>query len=141
MMFGVTGRLRLQQELQRRPAAPGEARRALTRWYADELDVEELHTAKLLVSELVTNAVLHGHGQIVLRSHLDEDRLLVEVIDEGEGFEHEVRSRDFEDVGGRGLAIVDAESSRWGIHDGTTHVWFELERAGPRLGEHRRPAG
>ena len=63
-----------------------------------------------------------------LRAHVNEDRVLVEVIDEGEGFEHELRRRNFEDLHGRGLLIVDSESSRWGIHEGTTHVWFELER-------------
>jgi len=69
------------------------------------------------------------------RARLNEDRLLVEVIDEGSGLEADVRERDFENprAGGRGLTIVDAESSRWGIRKGTTHVWFELERPGPRI--------
>jgi anti-sigma regulatory factor (Ser/Thr protein kinase) len=129
-----------QQELPRAPNAPGEARRALTGWYATVLERDELYRAKLLASELVTNAILHGQGRIMLRSHIDEDRVVVEVMDEGTGFEHEVRRRDFEDVGGRGLAIVDSEASRWGIHEGTTHVWFELERSGPRLGPEQKPS-
>ena len=99
---------------------------------------EELENAKLLASELVTNAVVHGSGAIVLRAKLDEDRVLVEVIDQGRGFERVVRQREFEAVGGRGLGIVETVASRWGIHEGTTHVWFELERPGPRLGSDRR---
>jgi hypothetical protein len=65
---------------------------------------------------------------------LNDDHLLVEVMDEGNGLEPAVRARDLENprAGGRGLTIVDAESSRWGIHRGTTHVWFELERSEPR---------
>jgi anti-sigma regulatory factor (Ser/Thr protein kinase) len=114
--------------------APGIARRSLADWLAPAVDSDELDTARLLVSELVTNAVVHGRGDITLRATLDEDRLLVEVIDQGRGFERTVRQQEFAGIGGRGLAIVDAESSRWGIHDGTTHVWFELERPGPRLG-------
>jgi anti-sigma regulatory factor (Ser/Thr protein kinase) len=106
-----------------------------------QLEADELHNAKLLASELVTNAVLHGKGRIILRVDLDDDRLLVEVIDEGAGFEHRARRSEFEDLHGRGLAIVESESSRWGIHEGTTHVWFELERPGPRLGETGKPAG
>ena len=47
--------------------------------------------------------------------------------------------RDFDELHGRGLAIVDSESSRWGIHEGTTHVWFELELSGPRLGTESKP--
>jgi anti-sigma regulatory factor (Ser/Thr protein kinase) len=81
---------------------------------------------------------VHGRGRIVLRAELDADRLLVEVIDQGHGFERTVRQRDFEGVGGHGLGIVDVLASRWGIHEGTTHVWFELERPGPRLGRGRK---
>jgi len=129
-----------ERELPRSPDAPGLARRSLSDWYGSRLDQEELHRAKLLASELVTNAVLHGEGRILLRAQADDDRLLIEVIDEGAGFEHEVRRREFDELHGRGLAIVEAESSRWGIHEGTTHVWFELERAGPRLGPESKPS-
>jgi len=120
--------------------APGIARRSLADWLGSAVDADQLGAARLLASELVTNAVVHGHGGITLRATLDEDRLLVEVIDEGDGFERTVRQHDFAGIGGRGLSIVDAESSRWGIHEGTTHVWFELERPGPRLGTAGKPA-
>ena len=103
------------------------------------LDRDELDRAKVMVSELVTNAVMHGRGVISLRASLDQDRLLVEVIDEGSGFERVVRERSFEELGGRGLDIVDAEASRWGLYEGTTHVWFEIERSGPRLGAEDTP--
>ena len=129
----------LQVNLLPTSQAPGIARRSLADWLAPAVDAGEIDTARLLVSELVTNAVVHGHGEITLRATLDEDRLLVEVIDEGHGFERSVRQQDFAAIGGRGLAIVDAESSRWGIHEGTTHVWFELERPGPRLGPGKNP--
>jgi anti-sigma regulatory factor (Ser/Thr protein kinase) len=124
----------LEVNLPHTPEAPAIARRYIVRWLTREVEPDELDTAKLLVSELVTNAVVHGHGEITLRATLDDDRLLVDVIDQGRGFERTLRQRDFAGVGGRGLAIVDAEASRWGIHEGTTHVWFELERPGPRLG-------
>ena len=68
---------------------------------------------------------------IILRAELDADRLLVEVIGEGHGFERTIRLRDTESVGGRGLGIMDTVASRWRIHEGTTHVWFELERPAP----------
>jgi anti-sigma regulatory factor (Ser/Thr protein kinase) len=128
-----------EQELPRANDAPWIARRAVAAWLGSELKEQELQTAKLLTSELVANAVLHGAGRILLRAALNDDRVLIEVIDDGAGFEHHVRQREFEDLHGRGLLIVDAESSRWGIHEGTTHVWFELERPGPRLGEDNKP--
>ena len=121
----------LEVELPRDPAAAGSA--------GSGLDAEELGRAKLLVSELVNNAVLHGQGAIMLRLSLDQDRLLAEVIDQGTGFERVVRKSDFERLGGWGLSLVEAESTRWGVHEGTTHVWFEIERPGPRLGPDKTP--
>lgn len=93
-----------------------------------------LADAELAVSELASNAIYHGQGQIILRAWLDDDRLLVEVIDEGPGFERQLRQREFGQIFGWGLGIVEDVSSRWGVHDGPTDVWFELERSGPRLG-------
>jgi anti-sigma regulatory factor (Ser/Thr protein kinase) len=120
--------------------APRIAREALAQWYGERLDDEELLQAgKLLVSEFVTNAVLHGVGRIVLSSELDEDRLLIEVVDEGSGFEHAARQVPFDELSGRGLGLVEATASRWGIHAGTTHVWAEIERKGPRLGARKNP--
>ena len=90
---------------------------------ADRLEAKQLGRSKLLVSELVNNALLHGQG-IILRMDVDEDRMRAEVIDEGSGFERVVRDKAFDHLGGWGLALVEAESSRWGVHEGTTHVWF-----------------
>ena len=126
-------------ELPRDPSAAGRARRLLEERYAGALDADELIRATLLVSELVTNALLHGQGTITFRAGLDEDRLLVEVIDEGSGFERVAREQDFDTLSGWGLTIVEAQASRWGVHEGTTHVWFEIERSGPRLGAENKP--
>lgn len=123
--------LPLEADLARDRGTPRRARQLLTERFADELNGAELDTAKLLSSELVTNAVIYGHGKITLRADLDENRLHVEVIDQGSGFERAAKAPGFRtSVGGRGLNLVEAESSRWGIHEGTTHVWFELERSG-----------
>jgi anti-sigma regulatory factor (Ser/Thr protein kinase) len=130
----------LEIELTRDAASASVARSALREWLSSHLQADELDTATLLTSELVTNAVLHGSGQIALRASLDDDRLLVEVIDEGHGLEQIFRDRELDHIGGWGLKIVDSASSRWGTHEGTTHVWFELERRGPRLGAEKNPA-
>ncbi|HEV7884025.1 MAG TPA: ATP-binding protein [Solirubrobacteraceae bacterium] len=131
----MSGEVRLQVELPRARVAPGDARRVLRNLCANHVEADLLVDAELLVSELVTNAIRHGEGDITLCARVDDDRLVVEVIDQGSGFEYELRRQDFEHVGGWGLDIVDDLSSRWGVHEGTTHVWFELERPGPRLGE------
>ncbi len=134
-MHALTDGTQLRVPLERSGNAPAVARDALRRAYVDELDPDLLTDAELLVSELASNALRHGRGEMVLLARLDDDRLLVEVVDEGSGFERTLRRKDFEQVGGWGLDIVDAVASRWGVHEGTTHVWFELERPGPRLGE------
>jgi anti-sigma regulatory factor (Ser/Thr protein kinase) len=126
------------------------ARAAVRRQLATRLPREELVDLTLVVTELVDNAVLHGRGSIALRVQVDGGRVHGEVADDGGGFEREVRERSVEEAGGRGLLIVDALCTRWGIHEGTTHVWFELARTaagareagpsdGPELGASRRP--
>ena len=64
---------------------------------------------------------------------------MVEVIDQGKGFARTVRERGFDALGGWGLDLVETIASRWGIHEGSSHVWFELERRGPRLGTANKP--
>ena len=102
--------------------------------FGAELTADELDTVRLLMSELVNNAVLHGQGQITMKAEAASTEIRVDVIDGGTGFERHVRHTGFDGLGGRELQIVEAESSRWGISEGTAHVWFELERRGPRLG-------
>lgn len=127
-------RARLELQLPASEEAPEIARRRVVERFAAELDRRELENARLLTSELVTNAIVHGSGAIELSAALDEDRLFVSVTDHGEGFEWIMRKHDPDAIGGNGLNIVDAVASRWGIHEGSSHVWFELERPGPRLG-------
>ena len=131
-MFPVTD-ASFKFELLSGVGAPGVARRLLTEWFAAVVAHGTLTTARLLASELVTNAVTHGRGRITLRAQLFELCLRVEVLDEGGGFER--RERDFQtpEVGGWGLRIVDARSSRWGVRRDSSHVWFELERTGSPL--------
>jgi PAS domain S-box-containing protein len=117
------------------PHAAAEARRALD-LIGQRLERSTLENAKLLVSELVTNAVRHGPhrtgAEVKLRASLRPDALRVEVVDEGAGFVPPPAR--LLAVGGWGLVLVDRVADRWGIHDaGPTRVWFELDRS-PREG-------
>ncbi|WP_277439900.1 SpoIIE family protein phosphatase [Streptomyces sp. SPB162] len=109
------------------------ARERLVSWGLDEL----VDTTELLVSELVTNALRHGDGDIRLR--LLRDRTLVcEVWDGALVQPRRRRARDT-DEGGRGLQLVSLLSESWGsrrTHRGKT-VWFEL--ALPGAGNGREP--
>jgi anti-sigma regulatory factor (Ser/Thr protein kinase) len=136
----------VEVDVPREREAPGMVRTLLRDRLADDLGPVELAEAQMVVSELVSNAVLHGEGAIRLRLTLDEDALHGEVVDEGTGFEADLRERGVEEAGGRGLWLVASLSRRWGIHDGSSHVWFELRRrarehetTSPELGEEHRP--
>lgn len=121
-----TTRLDLEHSVQ----APRHARRfvtsALTAWGALNGSIER---AELLVSELVSNAVLHATGPI---------RLVVEEIEGGRAFRIEVansgagepriRYAGPTDLSGRGLQLVDDLARGWGSSTtaGETSVWFEV---------------
>ncbi|RVU19650.1 PAS domain S-box protein [Streptomyces antnestii] len=112
--------------LPREPKSVGRARELtrdrLTRWDLDAL----VDTTELLVSELVTNALRYGEGDIRLRLLLDRT-LVCEVWDAGLVQPRRRRARDT-DEGGRGLQLVGLLSASWGSRRtprGKT-VWFEL---------------
>jgi signal transduction histidine kinase len=118
--------------------APGLARAAAKRLLDGKLSPERLSELALVISELVSNALVHGRGQVVFRLQLDEEIVRGEVVDEGGGFEREMRERGPDEVSGHGLFLVEALTDRWGIHEGTTHVWFEFA-AGTHASRQARP--
>ncbi|MDD1062801.1 SpoIIE family protein phosphatase [Streptomyces cocklensis] len=102
------------------------AREQLLAWDLGDL----VDTTELLVSELVTNALRHGYGDIRLRLLLDRT-LVCEVWDSALVQPRRRRARDT-DEGGRGLQLVTMLSESWGsrrTHRGKT-VWFELALPG-----------
>ncbi|MEU9988430.1 SpoIIE family protein phosphatase [Streptomyces sp. NPDC048045] len=120
--------------LPREPRSVGRAREyaraQLVSW-----DMEPLvDTTELLVSELVTNALRYGEGEIRLRLLLDRT-LVCEVWDSGLVQPRRRRARDT-DEGGRGLQLVGLLSAAWGSRRtprGKT-VWFELPLPGGESG-------
>ena len=115
-------------ELPSTSAAPARARGALGE-LSGRIPPERLEDVRLLVSELVTNAVRHAHGEVVrLVVRLRKGRLRVEVHDPGHGFEVRAPADDPVRASGWGLVLVDELADRWGV-DATplTTVWFEMD--------------
>jgi serine phosphatase RsbU (regulator of sigma subunit)/anti-sigma regulatory factor (Ser/Thr protein kinase) len=85
-------------------------------------------SAELLASELVTNAVVHTGEAVQIRLHRRGEGIRVEVIDGSGERQPELRDVGVDDTSGRGLFLVDALSSAWGIepHGVGKAVWFEL---------------
>jgi anti-sigma regulatory factor (Ser/Thr protein kinase) len=115
----------------RGPQAPAEARVAVTEWLDGSVARSAIEDVKLLVSELVTNAVRHprNDGPIELEVRVHAGKVRVQVTDPGEGFRKpRVGSPPPDALGGRGLLIVDRLATAWGVTPGRpTRVWFELE--------------
>jgi anti-sigma regulatory factor (Ser/Thr protein kinase) len=114
-------------QLHREMSSPRDARSVVRGALPKEREsVRDL--AVLLTNELVTNALLHGAGDICLELERTEGHLRVEVAD-AELTQPVVRTPDVLSEGGRGVVIVDALASAWGVReipdDGKT-VWFEL---------------
>ena len=127
--------------LPRDPAASSLARTAIRERLGGVLPHATLADVTLAVSELVANAVLHGSGEIELRIESDGRSVKGEVIDGGGGFERQMRKQGVEEVGGRGLYIVGQLAQSWGVHEGTTHVWFEIPVGGADAGVERPDLG
>jgi len=92
---------------------------------ADEL----VDTVQLLVTELVTNAVLHASSAPRLEMHLGQRTIRMAVYDADPTLP-ERREPDVDRPGGRGLHLLDMLATRWGAeaHGDGKVVWFELDR-------------
>ncbi|MFE4592256.1 ATP-binding protein [Streptomyces laurentii] len=119
------------------PTAPGRARRevalVLRTWKLEAL----VDTARLLVSELVTNAVTHTGsrriGVAVVRTTGTSVRVMVLDTDRSRRKVPPPARPGFEETSGRGLLLVDALADRWGVEHVATgkRVWCDLDTGGP----------
>ena len=109
------------------PASVGRARRLVATAITAAGDDELVDVATLLVSEVVTNSVLHAGTEIRLRCQPRRTGIRVEVFDRST-LVPGIRHYDPEATTGRGLALVSALAASWGVDsedDGKT-LWFEL---------------
>jgi anti-sigma regulatory factor (Ser/Thr protein kinase) len=107
-----------------------EARTKVCDAMAPDLEDGEMETLRLLISEVVTNAVRHGsHSEPVEVNATWNSEVRIEVSDHGDGFTPMPRAGALDEPGGFGLYLVGRLAERWGVEttDGTT-VWFVLRR-------------
>jgi anti-sigma regulatory factor (Ser/Thr protein kinase) len=125
----------LKLVLQQNRQAPARARAAVAA-FCDEhgVDEETLQALRLLVSELVTNAVVHADvdpsANVELFARLEPELVRIEVLDQGSGFVPRPAPADHMPASsGYGLFLLERQADRWGV-DRTTgsRVWFELAR-------------
>lgn len=117
------------------PRSVSVARWLITEWCAPwvaaaDLREDTVEAALLLASEVVTNAVIHGDGmvQVALR-RVNGAALRVEVSDNGGGMPL-IGAQRADAESGRGMAMVEMLSSRWGTDLAVgplgKMVWFEV---------------
>lgn len=97
-------------------------------------DSEAWETAQLLVSETVTSALDQsapetGSGSLEVGYAVIGRRLRVEVSDDGGPARLRRRVHDVRSAKGRGLELVEALASRWGVRESSTGrtIWFEVD--------------
>lgn len=112
----------------RLPDAVMHARRFTARTLRSWGVSEEVDAVQLVVSELVTNAVVHTMGDVRLDLTLAGDRLRVAVTDTLPRAPAKPTTVDWEATGGRGLLLVEAMSEAWGSVPvgGGKRVWSEI---------------
>jgi anti-sigma regulatory factor (Ser/Thr protein kinase) len=93
---------------------------------------EQVDTAVLLVSELVTNSVRHARGPCALQVSFDDDTVEF-CVEDGDPTVPVARIAQGLDESGRGFLLVGALADRWGVRampDGKA-TWFTLSRSSP----------
>ncbi|AOR36865.1 PAS sensor protein [Streptomyces fodineus] len=115
------------------PQAVGHARRftrrTLRTW---GVSPDTVDAALLVVSELVTNALVHTNGQVRLDLSLVNHRLRLAVADASPRSPVKPTSIGWEATGGRGILLVEAVSAAWGTVpvSGGKQVWADLVPGG-----------
>jgi two-component sensor histidine kinase len=116
-------------ELEPTPTAARLARKFLDQ-HAEGVDAAARESASVCASELVTNGVLHARTPIRFGVTLGAGQMLVTVADQSDG-RPEQPPHDDDRTSGRGLVLVNALASGWGVFDGGDGktVWFTVPRA------------
>jgi anti-sigma regulatory factor (Ser/Thr protein kinase) len=104
------------------------ARRFVRDLMVDSDTIADLDTASLLVTEIVTNAVLHAMAPMTLRVDVSADVVRIEVRD-GSQLPPRVHAFSATAATGRGLRLLESLAERWGVRPepaGGKVVWFEV---------------
>ena len=120
----------LSLPLDREATAPRQARAGIRRLIGDEVPEDFAEDAQLLTSELVTNAVMYAPTGCKVSAWFvpDTPALRVEVADTTNAAPQVRSNVPATQIGGRGLQLVAARSSEWGVRSNSfgKSVWFEL---------------
>lgn len=124
---------RQELHLDERPTALSDARRWVLQAAEPFVEEERLADLRLVISEVVTNAVRHGSPskRTVVAVTPKEGYLCVQVTDSGAGMAPRPRATAPDEDGGWGFFLIEHLTRRWGFtrEDAHTRVWFEFDFA------------
>jgi anti-sigma regulatory factor (Ser/Thr protein kinase) len=123
----MDSRVRALYKIEPQSEGPAQARRIIAEELAARVPETVLDDVKLMVSELVTNGIVHGSAEPEVPVMLDllvNGNIRCRVLNQGEAFAPPSRR---EGHGGWGLQVVDQLADRWGMQRSPrrTEVWFE----------------
>ena len=118
--------MRMRLNLLRNPSAPGIARDRVEQTFRGSAGDRAVSDLMLVVSELVTNAIVHGVGPVSLTAQLIGPGIRVEVSDAGTGLSRTLPVQSKSMAGGHGLRLVDALAVSWGVCVGKSCVWADM---------------
>jgi anti-sigma regulatory factor (Ser/Thr protein kinase) len=109
--------------------APSQARTLVRRTVGELVPEDLLDTAELLVSELVTNAILHGSGMVIVAVDCEDDTVVLTVSDD-EPTPPTLQPERLMALGGRGMRMIELLAGDWGVRPRTDgpgkQVWVRL---------------
>jgi serine/threonine-protein kinase RsbW len=102
-----------------------------------KLDEDSSETFKLILSEAVTNAIVHGNQEVPDKSvyvkvSVSDKSISAEVKDEGEGFNHEqkkdpLKEENLLNTGGRGIFLIKQFSDHMEFRENGTLLHFRVD--------------
>jgi anti-sigma regulatory factor (Ser/Thr protein kinase) len=114
--------------------APRRAREQVAAFLDGLVDGNRRYRVLLLVSELVTNSVVHAgvgpSGSVRIDVCVRDGALRIAVVDHGSGLVPQMRAPEHERGGGIGLYLVDQTTDEWGVEvdaGARTEVWFKID--------------
>jgi anti-sigma regulatory factor (Ser/Thr protein kinase) len=129
----MNSRVRAIYKIDPEPEGPAQARRIIAEELSSVLPAGQLEDVKLMVSELVTNGIIHSDQEddvpVILDVCVNGD-IRCGVLDQGPGFAARMHQKQ-ERRGGWGLRLVEQLADRWGIQSSPqrTEVWFVCQCA------------
>ena len=132
----ATGSVVVRQRLDPHPSSVSQARRLVTRALGDLGRAHLADDAAVVVSELVTNALVHAGTSIEVVVSQRDSEVLVEVVDDNPRLPFRRHHAELAGTG-RGLQFVEQLTSAWGTRQRPPgkSVWFQVgaRRSTPRV--------